>query len=107
MRGVVGNRFLATLEMTRQGAGHTLITKRRPETLVESSIWISLSPGERARVRAYQIVIYPLAPLIPAGAHHNMVHPFGGEKVHWTFSLSPLTSRRERVITAGISWNSK
>jgi hypothetical protein len=40
--------------------------------------------------------IDPLTPDIPAGVHQNIVHPFGGEKVHWTFSFFRLTSRRVR-----------
>ena len=41
-------------------------------------------------------IIDPLTPIIPAGAHKNNVRPFGGEKVHKTFSGFHLTSRRER-----------
>jgi hypothetical protein len=49
--------------------------------------------GSKSRV---VIFIYPLAPVIPAGAHQTTVRPFDGEKVHWTFSVSRLTSRRAR-----------
>ncbi|MEX2163172.1 MAG: hypothetical protein WD823_02860 [Sulfuricaulis sp.] len=37
-----------------------------------------------------------LTPAIPAGAHKNHMRPFGGEKVHRTFSCFRLTSQRER-----------
>ena len=36
------------------------------------------------------------SPFVPAGAHELHVHPFGGEKVHWTFSCFRLTSREGR-----------
>jgi len=39
---------------------------------------------------------------VPAGAHMNRVRPFGGEKVHWTFSYFRLTPRkRGRGIFCG------
>jgi hypothetical protein len=37
----------------------------------------------RGTFKAATLLMYdPLTPLIPAGAHHNMVRPFGGGKVH-------------------------
>ena len=41
-------------------------------------------------------IMVPLTPIVPAGAQKNRLRPFGGEKVHWTFSCFRLTSRRER-----------
>src|SRR3989344_7192838 len=38
----------------------------------------------------------PPSPPVPAGAHERHVRPFGGEKVHWTFSSFRLTSREGR-----------
>jgi hypothetical protein len=37
-----------------------------------------------------------LTPVVPAWAQKNHLCPFGGEKVHRTFSCFRLTSRRER-----------
>ena len=44
----------------------------------------------------------PLIPDVPAGAQQNRLRPFGGEKVHRTFSGFRLTSRRERGYRAGV-----
>jgi hypothetical protein len=51
----------------------------------------------------YKLVFFdPLTPVIPAGAHQTTVRPFGGEKVHRTFSVSRLTSLGERgSVVAG------
>ena len=39
------------------------------------------------------------SPLLPARAQKNRPRPFGGEKVHWTFSCFRLTSRRRGVLS--------
>ena len=39
------------------------------------------------------------SPLLPARAQKNRLRPFGGEKVHWTFSCFRLTSRGRGVLS--------
>jgi len=40
---------------------------------------------------------------MPAGVHDYM-HPFGGEKVHWTFSLFHLTPLKGRETVSPIGF---
>jgi hypothetical protein len=48
--------------------------------------------GEGGGVVRRCIAPSPLA-LFPPGVRGNPAHPFGGEKVHWTFSCFRLTPR--------------